>query len=500
MIRESTSQDFGRLSRSVRTVTMECASLRAALRSAKDALSAITIEPMLFLKGVSLEASLAPIENLKLDRYCRVKLGYPAEACEAMNDGHHETVQVESQKLVNAFNFNDKLISSIIPVLMISFIASWSDRRGRKVPILLSIFGTTLSSCTYLLVSFFPSWPPEALYVASFCSSLGGGWPLFYMAAYSYVADKSETQARTKRLAVMRAFWLLGTPAGTAAGTLIYDAGGYSWVFGFNAALYAACFVYSVIVVKDTDTSKEADAELPEQRSLCSPKNVVDLFRACLRKRGGRGRLHVFLLVAMMLAFFCTFTHSLYLWALRVLNWDIDSYTVYKVANDLSHVLMILCLTPVFTCLRLHDCSVGGITATLVFSRLLALGMTTSPSDWWVPFLFVFIPSDLISIAIRSQLSKICEKDEIGRIFAMLAVLEVFWPIVDSAIFTSVYGATIEFYPSFEHLVGAAFALLGIVGFLGLRLSLNNDEIRALKKRIDAEKVAAKSHPVLVRT
>ncbi|XP_064098361.1 lysosomal proton-coupled steroid conjugate and bile acid symporter SLC46A3-like isoform X1 [Macrobrachium nipponense] len=485
---------------------MECTRLHMALRSAKDILGMITIEPMLFLKGVSLEASLAPIENLKLDRYCRVRLGYPGEVCEKMNDGHHETVQAEVQKLVNIFNFYDKLISSIIPVLMISFIASWSDQRGRRVPILASIFGTTLYSCTYLLVSLFPSWPPEVLYVASFCSSLGGGWPLFYMAAYSYIVDKSEAQARTKRLAILRAFWLLGTPTGTATGTLIYDAGGYLWVTGFSTALYIMCFVYSVIFIKDNNKPREANEDLPKQRSLFSPKNVSDLFRSCLRERRGNGRLHIFLLVAMMLFFICMLPHNLYLWGLRVLNWDIDSYTVYKVANDMSAALMMLSLTPVFVHLRLHDCSVGAMTATLVFSRLLALAMTTSPSEWWIPFLFVFIPTDLIGIAIRSQISKICEKDEIGRVFAMLAVLEVFWPIVDSAIFTSVYGATIEFYPSFEHLVGAGFAFLGIAGFLGLRLSLNNDQIRALKKKkkmmiIDAEKAAVvKSHPVLVRT
>ncbi|XP_064098243.1 lysosomal proton-coupled steroid conjugate and bile acid symporter SLC46A3-like [Macrobrachium nipponense] len=353
----------------------------------------MTIEPMLFLKGVSLEASLAPIENLKLDRYCRVRLGYPGDVCEDMNDGHHETVQVEAQKLVNVFNFYDKLISSIIPVLMISFIASWSDRTGRRAPILLSIFGTTLSSCTYLLVSLFPSWPPEALYVASFCSSLGGGWPLFYMAAYSYITDKSEEQART--------------PAGTATGTLIYHAGGYSWVIGFSAALYAACFVYSFFVVKDNDKPGGANEDLPKQRSPFSPKNVSDLFRACLRERRGNGRLHIFLLVAMMLAFFCTFMHNLYLWALRVLQWDIYSYTVYKVFNDVGAAVMMLCSTPVFVHFRLHDCSVGAVTAMLVFSRLLALAMTTGPGEWWIPFIFILIPTDLTSIAIRSQISKV---------------------------------------------------------------------------------------------
>ncbi|XP_068226199.1 lysosomal proton-coupled steroid conjugate and bile acid symporter SLC46A3-like [Palaemon carinicauda] len=466
---------------------MVCARFRKASRLAKDVFSAITIEPMLFLNGMALTGSYAPTENLKLDRYCRVTLGYPSEVCEKMNDGNHESIQVEVQKRVNLFHFYENLISSIIPVLLLSFIATWSDQRGRKVPILLSLFGTTLNSVTYLLVSFFPTWPPEILYVASFCSSFGGGWSLFFMAVYSYMSDMSKAEARTKRLALMKGIWSLGSPAGTALGTLIYDAGGFCWVFGFSTFLYLLCFFYSLFIIKDNKKLIEQNKEISKQQRFWNPKNVVDLFRACLRKRQGNGRWHIMLLLWLMLMIIGTYPHNLYLWVLRVLNWDINSYSIYKIVDDVGTSISMICLTPVFVYLRLHDCSVGSMTLVLLFCRLLAFGMTTSESQWWVPYVFIFIPVEFVSVAIRSRLSKICDENETGRVFAMMAVLEVFWPIADSAIFTSVYGATIENYPSFEHLVGAAFALLAIIGFLGLRLSLNNDEIQTLKKRIDAE-------------
>ncbi|XP_068243343.1 lysosomal proton-coupled steroid conjugate and bile acid symporter SLC46A3-like isoform X1 [Palaemon carinicauda] len=466
---------------------MACTRFSKALRSVKDILRVITIAPMLFLKAVSSAASLAPAENLKLERYCRVTLGYPGDICEKINDGNHESIQVEVQKRVNIFNFNEKLISSIIPVLLLSFIASWSDQRGRRLPILLSIFGTTLYSATYLLVSFFPTWPPEILYVASFCLSFGGGWSLFYMAVYSYIADMSACEDRTKRLAIVRSIWVLGTPAGTAVGALIYDAGGFCWVFGFSTVLYLSSFFYSVFVVKDKEKLIEENKEISKQKRLWNPRNVVDLFHVCLRKRQGSGRWHIMILLGIMLMHMSASPHNLYLWLLRVLNWDIDSYSIYKIVDDVGTSLATLCFTPIFGYLRLHDCSVGGMTLVLLFCRSLAFGMTTSPSQWWVPYVFIFIPEEYGSVTIRSRLSKICDENETGRVFAMLAVLEVFWPIADSAIFTGVYGATIENYPSFEHLVGAAFALLAIMGFLGLRLSLNNDEIQALKKKIDAE-------------
>lgn len=58
--------------------------------------------------------------------------------------------------------------------------------------------------------------------------------------------------------------------------------------------------------------------------------------------------------------------------------------------------------------------------------------------------------------------------------FSMLAILEVLWPLADSAIFTAVYSSTLDFYPSYEHLVGAFCGVFEICGFLGLRLSLEH--------------------------
>ncbi|XP_066988200.1 probable peptidoglycan muropeptide transporter SLC46 [Macrobrachium rosenbergii] len=348
---------------------MERTRLQGLIPSIKNILRVITIEPMLFVRSISYSAPLAAIESFKLQRFCRVNLNYPADLCEKMDDGHHTDLQVKVQKLVNVFNFHDTLIGSVIPVVMILFIASWSDRRGRKWLMLISLFGYALYLGTYLLASFFTSWPAEVLYVGSFCLSLGGGTVLFYMAVYSYIVDQSQTKGRTARLSVMRVFWQMGNPAGTAIGALIYGAAGYSWVFAFSVVLYILCFIYCAVLVKDKGKPKGEDQEVSKQRSVYSPKNVVDLFRTCFRKREGRGTLHILVLMINMLMFFGTFPHNLYLWTLRVLNWNMNSYSLYMTVNQVCQATAMLCLTPLLKYLRLHDCSLGSITATLIFVR-----------------------------------------------------------------------------------------------------------------------------------
>lgn len=57
----------------------------------------------------------------------------------------------------------------------------------------------------------------------------------------------------------------------------------------------------------------------------------------------------------------------------------------------------------------------------------------------------------------------------------MLAILEILWPLIDSALYTVIYSSTIAYYPSYEHLVGAAFALYVFSGFLVVRLMMQED-------------------------
>ncbi|XP_071529489.1 LOW QUALITY PROTEIN: proton-coupled folate transporter-like [Panulirus ornatus] len=440
----------------------------------REFVSNITIEPMLFLKEVGRYNMTVIRENLKLERFCLVRLNHTAEDCAVMNDGDHTDLQVEVQRLDTVFIFYENLVNMIIPILLTAFIASWSDRRGRRAPLCLSLLGEACYAGIYFLVAFFPSCPPEVLLLGSFCRSLGGGWVLFLMAAYGYIADKSSSQSRTLRLTVMTAIWKLGGPGGTVLGAWLYDVGGYLWVFGLSCLICIICLTYTAIVVKEKVQPAQEDPSV-KALSPWNPRNVIDLFRVCFKKRRGRGRLQIITLMAMMLFFFSCGAHNMYLWALRVLNWDQDKYSLFSTTDQLAHEVVMLLLAPIVRYLGIHDCLVGAGSSLLYVLRLLAFGLITRRDQWWVLYMFVIIPGSFPAVVIRSLMSKLCQEDEVGRIFSLLAILEVFWSVVDGAIYAAIYSATIDFYPSYEHLVGAYFGFLVFSGFLGIRLSLDSD-------------------------
>ncbi|XP_037790034.1 solute carrier family 46 member 3-like [Penaeus monodon] len=227
------------------------------LRKVRGFLGGISIEPILFLYYMGLYSRSVVKENLKLDRFCRITLGYDEEDCASLNDGHHEEIQAETQKLDSVFIFYEKVASTVVPLVLVSFAATWSDRRGRKALIVLSFFGDLLYIVIYLLESLFPSWPPQVLLLASFLNSLGGGMMVLLMACYSFMADKTNAKTRTVRMAIMNSAMHMGGPIGTALGAWVFAAKGYVWVFGLGLVIVVVCLLLVIFFIRDIDSSSD---------------------------------------------------------------------------------------------------------------------------------------------------------------------------------------------------------------------------------------------------
>ncbi|KAL7647972.1 UNVERIFIED_CONTAM: hypothetical protein RMT77_001588 [Armadillidium vulgare] len=73
-------------------------------------------------------------------------------------------------------------------------------------------------------------------------------------------------------------------------------------------------------------------------------------------------------------------------------------------------------------------------------------------------------------IAIRSGISKLGSKNEVGRLMFMVSFVEACWPLVDEAQFGFLYSFTLPFFPSAVHGLMVSWAIVGVLGFLFLFL------------------------------
>ncbi|CAL4080392.1 unnamed protein product [Meganyctiphanes norvegica] len=438
----------------------------------------ITIEPLLFLYYMSYYQLNVVTENFRLERYCRVSLGYQ-DRCDHLVDGtNDEELEVEVQQLENEFLVYESYISVTFTVLFLIYIASWSDKHGRRVPILMGLAGWILYCIVYILAVIFTSWTPWVLLLAAFLRSLGGWHWVIAMASYAHIADVSSEESRTARMTLMMVCKGFGMSAGTALGPILHNLSGYALVFAVSMALYIVCFIWSIFVIPHRPYNPQ-DSTIRKskcERILSIPRkikqNVKDLISTSLRKREGHKRFLINYLPFLMLLQLNALAKKMYLWSRIVLHWDMDVYSLYLTTDKLMCTIVMLLLAPIIKIFKPHDCVTGACTQLTMFCKTLAFGLLTNPSQWYVPYIFTLVPQWLNIVCTRSLVSKQCSPDEIGRAFSIIAVGECIWPIVENTLYGAVYAATVDTYPSAIHLVESAHSLVVFTSYLAIHLLL----------------------------
>ncbi|XP_047481677.1 proton-coupled folate transporter-like [Penaeus chinensis] len=287
-------------------------------------LRSVTVEPLMLLDGVAFSSMHVYIENLQMERVCRVSAGLGAEVCGALKA--HPQASVEVQQRFSVFAFYNGVIAAALPLFFILFMGAWSDKYGRKVPLAAVQLGHCLHAVGYLLVALAPSWPPEILLLVTLLDTLGGGTVSFLTATNAYVGDVSSEEARTSRVGLAYSLWFLGGPIGTLMGTYIYSYGGYLYLFATSLALSLLAVTYVIVFLPESHgpfARREKELEATESevdgrearpaaaadaaearptaaqmaRDFFSPHRIVDSFRSTLRRREGNTRALILVLI-----------------------------------------------------------------------------------------------------------------------------------------------------------------------------------------------------------
>nr|XP_045593015.1 proton-coupled folate transporter-like [Procambarus clarkii] len=182
----------------------------------------VTVEPLMLLDGLAFSSIHVYIENLQMDRVCRVTSGFSQQVCDNLRA--QPGANVEVQQRYSVFALYNGIIAAALPLFFILFMGAWSDKYGRKVPLVAVQVGHALHAAGYLLASLAPSWPAEVLLAVTLLDTLGGGTVSFLTAANSYIGDVSSEESRTSRVGLANSIWFLGGPVGTLMGTYFYIA------------------------------------------------------------------------------------------------------------------------------------------------------------------------------------------------------------------------------------------------------------------------------------
>ncbi|XP_047463824.1 solute carrier family 46 member 3 [Mugil cephalus] len=394
----------------------------------------------------------------------------------APHNSSNQTDFNEVQRQASLFSLYSELLSTIPSLIVTLMLVAYSDRGGRKTPIILPLVGTLLYTLSFLTVSFFEL-NVYLLIGASLLSSLFGGLGTFLGGCFSYVSDLCEDGSQ-KTLRMAGLDMMIGLLSGLASISTGYfvRAAGFNWPFLVSALGQCFIILYAVFILEETVKKPPSDGDILD-RSV-QPSAIKQMVFGVYQMFVGASRRSKTVL-ALLMVIFTSFTFA-YMGAINLV-------TLYELNAPLcwteifigygSALSTTVFLTSFVGVLGLTYCGVPQLLIILfgilsVVSGMIVMSFATTTLLMFVarvPMLLTIMPFPVL----RSMMSKIVSKSEQGALFAFLSFLESLTGNVSSAVFNSIYAVTVAWYPGFAFQLSAGlcfipFSVLGVVGLVGV--------------------------------
>lgn len=188
---------------------------------------------------------------------------------------HHPKRELIVQHTAAHYMMYYKLLLNFPAMLLVLFCGAWSDRAGRKLPIILTCFGTTTAVVLYMssiyvggllvggdghgrvghgAVPFLPLLLIGAAVRGSF-----GRSAVMTMAVHSYVSDHSARERRTQKLSSLVAMSHFGYLVGSVSAGLLLEHYGFMCVFLTVTGIQTSCVLTASLSMKDEPATPAVD-------------------------------------------------------------------------------------------------------------------------------------------------------------------------------------------------------------------------------------------------
>ncbi|XP_067005001.1 probable peptidoglycan muropeptide transporter SLC46 isoform X2 [Anabrus simplex] len=417
----------------------------------------ITVEPLMFFYMFAFMLTSVVEQAFFVDKACRVNKGYPDAVCLDLHKKENEEMKKAVQIVVSNFHQYNQIASHAVPIVLALFLGSWSDRRGRKLIILMGLAGKLFYSVMIVVNALQGNWALEVvLATASFPSAITGADLAIFAGVFSYLSDITTQKERTFRVAVLDIVYLSTMPTGVALGKYLY-AGvaqkSFAIMFTINACLLVIAMLFAIWRLEWQTTPKQ-EPLLGSSVNCCSDffdkEHVIQSVKSVIKKRPGNRRLYlIFLLIAMLLYTFQRDEKPMtYLYTQLKFEWTAEIYSDFKTFQSGAYVLGTLLGIPLMSkLLKLPDTVIVMVGAISHGASRFVYGFAEVS---WLFYLGATIASlgPVVAPVLRSMTSKVVPISERGKVFAILAVADNAVPLVSSTIYSQVYNASINTLPS----------------------------------------------------
>lgn len=101
----------------------------------------VTVEPVITFYMLAFMITTVVEQSFFVNKACRVNHKFNETVCQNLHKPEYSTSNTEVQKTVSTFLQWNNIAGHIIPIFLALFMGAWSDRRGRKLPLILGLIG-----------------------------------------------------------------------------------------------------------------------------------------------------------------------------------------------------------------------------------------------------------------------------------------------------------------------------------------------------------------------
>lgn len=432
--------------------------------------SNVSVEPVLFVCNLCSQISYVSSQDLMVEKACKVNFGLSEDVCGSLKE--HDDSQKAVQDLVSSFLMYRSIFETAIQVVWVLVLGSWSDRWGRRMPLMFSLACLLLESAVYLIISLCPSCRMEVILIGSLPYSLSGGTHGLLMLCFAHLADLSKPRRRTTRMGFLDAAYYLGAPVGTALVGPLLDAGGYVAAFPAVIAIYGVCILYVAVRIHrpQQSTSQEPSGCATTVReagrlctTACDVAQLYDAVHVTVQPRPQRATAHILLLILAMMCDSLPIwgeANVKYLFVQRALGWGHTEYSRWGTFASLFSVCVMVAVVPVLSAVAgVADGWIGVVGGISKTCGSVVYGLVTSTSLTWLIWTGAAVSGgrNMAPVSIRSLLSKLAGPRAVGKVYAVMATAESLLPFAAAPLYNAVYSATNSTRPSSFNFLSAGF-------------------------------------------
>ncbi|XP_069134462.1 lysosomal proton-coupled steroid conjugate and bile acid symporter SLC46A3-like [Argopecten irradians] len=417
----------------------------------------VVVELIFFLYKTGESMLDATIRPYIVKAVCQETFPFNASVCFDLDKypEHEDHVQ----GIAGSYLMYYRLLVNLPAVFLGLFCGAYSDRYGRKLPMLLPSIGSVLGVLLYIPSLMLEEFRIPLILMGASLQGIFGKSSVITMAVNSYVSDITEMEERTKKLGKLLGMNFFGLFAGSLLSGLLQDTTDMLTTFCCIVMVHAAVVLITVIAMNDSITFPSKKVENKGLKGECcdvfKPSNIKDSVMVIFKQRPRNTR------VIILILFFTSVLNqtckvgemdiTVLFVARSPLNWP-KSWYGYLLSVDYavmgSSLFLIL---PVLTAFfKVSDVALLLIGITCKIIRLIWAGFCR---ETWMVYVSVVIGAfaGMITSSLRSLLSKSVDEDEAGKIFSLLACGETASKLLGVVIFVNIYSATAAIFPGFAY-------------------------------------------------